>query len=212
MIAAGLQGGQFLTAYAPIALLGWLVFVEQPLGEAFAPLQASIVRSIILFALGLVLSVLASVLLARRMVAPIRVLQAGAARIGAGDLGHRIQVQTGDELEALGEEFNRTAAQVQGSYGSLEQKVEARTRELSKALEEVRALSEISQAVSSTLDLPMVLSTIVDRAVQLSGTHGGVIYEYDEITQQFHPRTTHRMDQEHFEALRAAPLRLGEGA
>ena len=77
MIAAGLQGGQFLTRPRPIAPLGWLVFVEQPLGEAFAPLQASIIRSIVLFALGLVLSVLASVLLARRMVAPIRACRPG---------------------------------------------------------------------------------------------------------------------------------------
>jgi signal transduction histidine kinase len=212
MIAPGLQGGQFLTAYAPITRLGWLVFVEQPLAEAFAPLQASIVRSAVLFALGLALSVLASVLLARRMVAPIGALQAGAARIGAGDLGHRIEVQTGDELEALGEEFNRTAAQLQESYAGLEQKVEARTRELSKALDEMRALSEISQAVSSTLDLSKVLSTVVDRAIQLSGAHSGIIYEYDEATRQFHPRTTHRMEQEHFEALRTTPLRLGEGA
>jgi HAMP domain-containing protein len=212
MIAAGLQGGQFLIVYAPIATLGWLVFVEQPLGEALAPLQASIIRSVVLFALGLVLSVLASVLLARRMVAPIRALQAGAARIGAGDLGHRIQIRTGDELEALGNEFNRTATQLQESYASLEEKVVVRTRELSNALAEVRALSEISQAVSSTLDLPTVLTTIVDRAVQLSGAHSGVIYEYDDATQEFHPRTTHRMAEEHFEALRATPLRLGEGA
>ena len=212
MIAAGLQGGQFLIASAPIATLGWLVFVEQPLGEALAPLQASIIRSVVLFALGLVLSVLASVLLARRMVAPIRALQAGAARIGAGDLGHRIQIRTGDELEALGNEFNRTATQLQESYASLEEKVVVRTRELSNALAEVRALSEISQAVSSTLDLPTVLTTIVDRAVQLSGAHSGVIYEYDDATQEFHPRTTHRMAEEHFEALRATPLRLGEGA
>jgi signal transduction histidine kinase len=212
MIAAGLQGGQFLIVYAPIATLGWLVFVEQPLGEALAPLQASIIRSVVLFALGLVLSVLASVLLARRMVAPIRALQAGAARIGAGDLGHRIQIRTGDELEALGNEFNRTATQLQESYASLEEKVVVRTRELSNALAEVRALSEISQAVSSTLDLPTVLTTIVDRAVQLSGAHSGVIYEYDDATQEFHPRTTYRMAEEHFEALRATPLRLGEGA
>ena len=60
------------------------MFVEQPLGEAFAPLQASIVRSVILFVLGLGLSVLASVVLARRMVAPIRILQEGAARIVSG--------------------------------------------------------------------------------------------------------------------------------
>jgi signal transduction histidine kinase len=156
--------------------------------------------------------VLASVLLARRMVAPIRALQAGAARIGAGDLGHRIQVRTGDELEALGEEFNRAAEHLEESYASLEEKVAVRTRELSNALAELRALSEISQAVSSTLDLSTVLATIVDRAVQLSGAHSGVIYEFDDATQEFHPRTTHRMAEEHFEALRATPLRLGEGA
>ena len=212
MIAAGLQGGQFLTAYAPIAPLGWLVFVEQPLGEAFAPLRASIIRSTILFALGLMLSVLASVLLARRMVAPIRALQAGAARIGTGDLGHRIQIRTGDELEALGEEFNRTAAQLQESYAGLEQKVEARTRELSKALEEVRALSEVGRAVSSTLDLETVLTTIVSRANQLLGTDAGAIFEYDESAEEFLLRATQNMEEEAVQALRQTRLRKGEGA
>jgi signal transduction histidine kinase len=212
MIADGLQGGQVLTAHARIETLGWFVFVEQPLGEAFAPLQKSIVRSVIAFALALVLSVLASVLLARRMVAPIRALQAGAARIGAGDLGHRIEVRTDDELQTLGDEFNRTAARLQESYASLEEKIEARTRDLRKALEKVSALSEISQAVSSTLDLPTVLTTIVDRAVQLSGSHGGIVYEFDEATQTFHARATYQITAEHLEAVRAAPIRLGEGA
>jgi signal transduction histidine kinase/CheY-like chemotaxis protein len=212
MIAAGLQGGQFLTAYAPIAALGWLVFVEQPLGEAFAPLQASIVRSIILFALGLVLSVLASVLLARRMVAPIRILQAGAARIGAGDLSHRIDVRTGDELETLGDEFNRTAAQLQESYASLEEKIEARTRELRKALEEVRALSEVGRAVSSTLDLETVLETIVAHAVQLSRTDGGTIYEYDPVEEVFIPRANHGISAEFVDTLRRSRLRVGDAS
>ncbi|MBI4269407.1 MAG: GAF domain-containing protein [Candidatus Rokubacteria bacterium] len=212
MIAAGLQGGRFLTAHAPIAPLGWLVFVEQPLGEAFAPLQASIVRSIILFALGLALSVLASVLLARRMVAPIRTLQAGAARIGAGDLAHRIQVRTGDELETLGDEFNRTAARLQESYAGLEQKVEVRTRELTDALEQLKALADVSRAVGSTLDLETVLDTIVARAVELSATSSGVIYEYDEATGAFHLKGSHRLEEEVVEVLRATPILLGEGA
>jgi len=212
MVAPGLQGGQFLTAYAPITPLGWLVFVEQPLGEAFAPLQASIVRSVILFVLGLALSVLASVVLARRMVAPIRVLQEGAARIGAGDLGHRIEVRTGDELQALGEEFNRTATQLQESYAGLEQKVEARTRELSKALEEVRALDEVGRAVSSSLELETVLTTIVSHAVQLCGAAGGAIYEYDEPAEEFHLRATEGLPEQYLEIARHAPARKGEGA
>ncbi len=211
MVAAGLQGGQFLTAYAPIASLGWLVFVEQPLGEAFAPLQASVVRSIILFALGLVLSVLASVFLARRMVAPIRILQAGAARIGAGELGHRIAVRTGDELEALGEEFNRTAAQLQESYAGLEQKIEARTAELTRSVNQLTALGEVGRAVSSTLDIETVLDTIVSRAGELAGADGCSIYEYDRATEEFHVRATHNLEPALVEAIRALPLHKGEG-
>ena len=127
-VAEGLQGGQILAAHAAIAPLGWLVLVERPLADAYAPLRAPILRSATIFVLGLALSILASILLARRMVAPIRALQEGAAKIGAGDLGHRVEVRTGDELEALGNELNRTAGQLEESYASLERTVEARTR------------------------------------------------------------------------------------
>ena len=212
MVAPGLHGGQVLAAYAPVAPLEWLVFVEQPLDEAFAPLRASIGRSIILFGLGLVLSVLASVLLARRMVAPIRVLQAGAARIGAGDLSHRIQVRTGDELETLGDEFNRTAMRLEESYAGLERKVAARTQDLMEALQRLTALAEVGRAVSSTLDLQAVLNRIVVHAVQLVGADEGTIYEYDEASQQFLVSVSHGMTDEHVAELRTVPLRLGEGA
>ena len=399
--SAGLQGGRVVTSHAAIEPLGWLVLAEQPLAEAFAPLRGAIVLSSIFFVAGLGLSVFASVLLARRMVEPIRVLQQGAARIGAGELGHRIDVRTGDELGALGEEFNRTAARLEESYANLEQKVEARTRELaeantelsealerqtatseilrvisrsptdvqpifdaivrsasrlcggeyaivtrydgellhlaaqcnprpgtadetarlfpqparrdrsltaralvdaevvhvadieseeletsvreayrrirlhavvavpmiqeghsigvvsvsrgtpgafsdrqiallktfadqaviaienvrlfnelqvrtrdlSRSVDELRALGEVSRAVSSTLDLEDVLNTVVARAAELSAAHSGVIYEYDETLQEFHVvRGSHRLDQDLAEVLRAAPLRLGEGA
>ena len=112
-----------------------MVFVEQPLAEAFAPLYASIYRTVLLLAVGIGISVLASVLLARRMVTPIQALQAGAARIGAGDLGHRLAVRTGDEVEALANQFNSMVTQLQESYANLEQKVEERTRDLTEALE-----------------------------------------------------------------------------
>jgi len=179
-ISPGLQGGQVLTAYAAIAPLGWVVFVEQPLGEAFKPLQASIIRSAVILVLGLLLSVGASIVLARRMVTPIRVLQAGAARIGAGDLGHRIAVRTGDELEALGEEFNRTAAQLEESYGNLEQKVEARTRELTEALEQQTATSEILRVISgSPTDVQPVFDAIVRSAVRLCNADFGGLHRLD---------------------------------
>jgi signal transduction histidine kinase len=391
-LAQDREGRAVLTAFGPITPLGWLVFVEQPQREAFEPLYASIYRTAGLVAMGLVLSLLASLFLARRMVTPIQALQSGAARLGAGTLGERIQVRTGDELEALADQFNSMAGRLQESYANLEQKVEARTRELSEALEqqtataeilrvisssptdiqpvldaiarsavrlcdgvfcavfrsegglvrlvahhnftpaglealrgrfphplhagtvagraiveratvhihdaqndptvpdasramahaagyrclvsvpmlregsaigtisvsrretpftekqvallqtfadqaviaienvrlfqelekrtrelarsveELRALGEVGQAVSSTLDPETVLTTIVSRADQLSGTDGGAIYEFDEVTQALHLRATHRFDEELVDVLRARPIGLGEGA
>ena len=208
----GLRGGRVLTSQATVERLGWRVVAEQPIDEAFIPLRGTIGLSAIFFVVGLALAVIASVLLARRMVAPIRLLQQGATRIGAGELGHRIEVRTGDELEALGQEFNRTARHLEESYATLEQKVEARTRELATANEELKALGEVGRAVSSTLDLETVLNTIVARAVQLSAAHGGVIYEYNEARERFDRiRGSHQLDEDLGEVLRSAPLGLGEG-
>ena len=90
--------------------------------------------------------------------------------------------------------------------------LEARTRELTRSVGELKALGEVGQAVSSTLDLETVLSTIVARAAQLAGMDGGSIWEYDESREEFHLRATDRLPNKLVEALRAAPIRKGEGA
>jgi two-component system, NtrC family, sensor kinase len=142
------NGGKVLTATQSIPSLGWHVFVEQPLGEAFAPLYSAIFRTIILLIVGLALAFLASLLMARRMVTPIETLQAGAARIGGGDLDHPIQVRTGDELQSLAEEFNRMTAQLRESYAGLEKKVEDRTRDLNVVLAQLEEKGREVEAVS----------------------------------------------------------------
>src|SRR5712692_1234113 len=92
------------------------------------------------------------------------------------------------------------------------QELEVRTQDLTRSVGELQALGEVSRAVGSTLDLETVLATIVSHAVQLSGSDEGVVYEFDEATQTFQQRATHQITPEHVEALRAAPIRLGEGA
>src|SRR5215475_10024116 len=91
------------------------------------------------------------------------------------------------------------------------QELEARTRELVQSVGELRALGEVGQAVSSTLDLETVLTRIVSHAVQLSGTDGGAIYEYDEQSEEFLLRATDHMEEELINALHANPPRLGDG-
>jgi signal transduction histidine kinase len=127
------QGHQVLSSSARVAPLGWMAFVELPVEEAYAPLYVSIRRSGTLLVAALLLAAFAGLYLARRMVVPIRALRDGAARIGSGDLTRRITIETGDELEALGHQFNRMAAKLQDSYATLERKVEERTHQLELA-------------------------------------------------------------------------------
>ncbi len=157
--AEGSDGTDVLTSYQVIPRTGWLVVVELPASEAFAPLQGVIVRTLFLIVGGVAVAVLASLLLARRMVAPIRALQAGAANIASGNLEQRIDVSRSDELGALAREFNTMAATLAESYASLEQKVEDRTRELaatSASLEVVsRHKSEFLANMSHELRTPL---------------------------------------------------------
>jgi two-component system, NtrC family, sensor kinase len=84
--------------------------------------------------------------------------------------------------------------------------------ELNDRVGELQALGEVGQAVSSSLDLQEVLNTIVAHAVELSGTDGGVIYEYDEADGKLHVRATRLFDDDLVAVLRAAPFNMGEGA
>ena len=84
----------------------------------------------------------------------------------------------------------------------LEKQVEQRTHELSQSIGELRALGEVTQAVTSTLDLQTVLTTIVAKATQLSGTEAGAIYVFDEAQREFSLRATYGMSEELIAAIR----------
>jgi signal transduction histidine kinase/CheY-like chemotaxis protein len=132
-IARDLRGERVLAAHAMAAPLNWLVVVEIPESEANAPLYTVVVRTVVVMLGGLILALLAALLLARLMTVPIQALAAGAARIGAGALDHRIHIKSRDELEALGDQLNDMASKLQGSYATLERKVEERTQQLQAA-------------------------------------------------------------------------------
>jgi signal transduction histidine kinase/CheY-like chemotaxis protein len=194
-----------------------LMFVELPAEEAYAPLYAALKRLGFVLLAALCIAVLAGMFLAGRMVGPIQALRMGAARLGSGDLSQRIAVKTGDELEALADQFNAMAGQLQESYAGLEKKVEERTheletrsRELAQSVGELRALGEVTQAVNSTLDLATVLSTIVAKAVELSGTEAGSIYVVDPTTQGLHLRASHGMSEELIAELNRQGVDLSE--
>src|SRR5262249_46915981 len=81
--------------------------------------------------------------------------------------------------------LDRLLAEREHAAQQLEKTVGERTAELAHLVEELRALGEVSQTVNSTLDLETVLSAIVTKAAQLSGTDAGTIYVLDESSREY---------------------------
>jgi signal transduction histidine kinase len=174
--ATNLAGVSVLSAHAEIPALKWLVFVEVPTIEAQQPVINAGLRGLWLLVLGLLIAALAGALLARRMVVPIRAMQASAERIGSGELGHRLTIKTGDELESLANQFNRSAAALEESYATLEQRVVDRTRELTESLEQQTATAEVLRVISqSPTDVQPVLKAVVEAACQFCGATDALI-------------------------------------
>ena len=203
-----IQGQKVLTASAPIAPLGWTMFVELPVREAYAPLYAALQRLAVVLAAASLFAVLAGMFLARRMVGPIQVLRAGAQRIGGGDFAQRISINTGDELEGLANQFNDMGARLQESYADLENKVEQRTAELSESLQQQTATADVLKVISrSAFDLKSVLTTLIESAKSLCGASLGIICLRDGEVMRL--RAEYGCTQAFVEFMQANPIRPG---
>ncbi|EIM30185.1 adenylate/guanylate cyclase domain-containing protein [Microvirga lotononidis] len=107
-----ITGAPIAVAAAPVTGPDWTVVVEQPLSEAFGPIYAALWRTAGLLLAGAAFAALLAVVLARRMTEPIRLLERGTERIGAGHFDHHIEIRTGDELQRLADSFNAMATEL----------------------------------------------------------------------------------------------------
>ena len=182
---SGADGHAVLAASKPVPDLNWQVLFEQPRNQAYLPLHDLLFRNAALVALGLIVAMLAGTYLARRMIVPIRALQDGAHRLGAGDFAQRIEVKTSDELEELSDQFNFMAKELHESYTQLENKVADRTRDLAQSVAELKVLEEVGRAVVSSLDLDAVLPTVASRASEITGADAVLIFSYQAANGSF---------------------------
>jgi signal transduction histidine kinase len=188
-------------------------------------LIVTILRIIALTILIIVAIAMTSLIITKKYISrPLLKLQESASLIAHGDLDTFIDKSSGDEIGLLAQhlddmrgsikqlfaELSESKEKIEEYSRTLEQKVEVRTQELARSVEELKALGEVSQVVSSTLDLEMVLISIVRHAVQLSKTDAGTIYEFDEAGQLFVPMIHYGVSKEFIEALSESKLRMGD--
>jgi signal transduction histidine kinase len=181
-------------------------------------------RFLLLFA---TLSFISSILIVwlyvgRNLIRRLMRLSDGMLAIAGGSHNAPIDISGNDEIAEMGRvaeilrkntlERDELLTEKAQAADRLEQQVKERTAELAQSVEELRALGDVSQAVNSTIDLQTVLSTIVAKAVQLSGTEAGAIYVFDETSQEFRLRATHGMDDKIIAEIRNRHIRLGETA
>ena len=119
------------------------------MGEAYEPLYGSMLSTSSLLLVGLVVALLASLFVARRVLGPLELLRKGTERIGGGDLDFRLNIKTGDEIEVLADEFNKMTEHLSEAYTGLERKVAERTQALDSRQRETRRGQPTQVTVSS---------------------------------------------------------------
>jgi PAS domain S-box-containing protein len=147
-----------LVACAPVKTVQWWVVIQQPLAEAYLPLQTVLLRSSLILAAMVVVALLASLILTRRFAIPLNLLLAGTLRIGRGNLEHRIDLRSKDEIGRLSASFNHMVQDLQ-SWSM-------RVRE---SEERYRLMTESVQDIIFSLDRKGCLLFINRRAETVSG-------------------------------------------
>ncbi len=150
-------------------------------------------------AVSLVLALLLGFVLARAFIRPVRKIDLALAEIASGNLSQVVEVLNQDEFGTLAKNLNSMSHRLSRLYG-----------ELHTAIDQLQALSGVSQAVSSTLDLQQVLTMIVQHAVELSATDAGAIYEFDEDRQEFRLRATHGTSEALNQTIRSVGIGVGD--
>src|SRR6202011_5252427 len=198
---------------------------RKQINDANAAALSVVDFSTLVVIVAVVLSLVTSTLIvwlyvSRNLIQRLMYLSGGMLAIAGGRQHDPIKISGTDEITEMGRvveifrqntlERDELLAEKAQAAERLEHEVKQRTVELAQSVQELRALGDVIQAVNSTLDLETVLTTIVAKAVQLSGTEAGTIYVFDEASQEFKLRASYGMDDALIAAVQEQHIRMGE--
>ena len=168
-----LYNRDILATYAPVPGTPWGLINEEDWSGLLAASQGYRLFFLMLLGLGILLPTVVVLFGVKRITDPISQFILAAKEIAGGKYGQQVNVNTGDELEELGNQFNQMSVQLSESYTQLEQRVNTRTRELA-------ALNEISMVVSRSLDLKEILNAALKKAMELMNMDVGTAYSLQD--------------------------------
>jgi diguanylate cyclase (GGDEF)-like protein len=184
----GHGGTNSIVGFAPIEAVNhfvsakggsqWHSFIRQEPAETYTPVQ-SLLKTVFLSGSLLVgFTCVLGFMVSGKLVKPLLLLHEGAEHIRKGNLGHRLQIQTNDEIEALADKFNEMAEKLSELYATLEHKVMARTREL-------QALNQIATTANQSLELQGLLDSTLQKVIEVTPFESGYIELFDAKEDQF---------------------------
>ena len=184
---SGLTGSIVLVTYAPVPELGWGVILEEPVDAALANVEILKRSALAFLVVGLFIGAAIIAWVSQKTTRPIQQLRQHVAKIGAGNLEHRADIKTGDEIEELATEFNKMTDALQNSYATLEQKVEQRTKEIS-------ALYSVTTAVNQSLALKDIADAVIAKVTEIFHFETTRVFLFNDETDELELRASFEVD------------------
>lgn len=180
-------GREALSGHAPVLITQrldpdnfggqpWYVVTSQNPSESYAPIYTLLRWIAVAGLVGILVFVLLGYLTAGRIVRPIQVLQTGAELIGQGNLNHRIEIATGDEIEDLANQFNKMAHKLKLFYIGLEENVKEKSWKIEHQNKELSILYSIAATLNQALPIRDLLDLTLNKMLDVMEADGGIIW------------------------------------
>jgi HAMP domain-containing protein len=181
------QGREALSGHAPVLITQrlepdnfggqpWYVLTSQNPSESYASIYTLLRWIAVAGLVGTLIFVLLGQLVARRIVKPIQELQTGAELIGQGNLNHRIEISTGDEIEDLANQFNKMAHKLKLFYIGLEENVKEKSWKIEHQNKELSILYSIAATLNQAMPLRDLLDLTLNKMLDVMEADGGIIW------------------------------------
>lgn len=198
----GLLNREVLATYAPVADIGWAVIIEEPVEAALTNVQKLKRYALVLLLVAVGIAGLLVSWISNKLTAPIQKLQHDVAWIAGGNLEHRTEIKTGDEIEELATEFNKMTEALQNSYATLEHKVAQRTKEIT-------ALYSVTRAVNQSLDLKDILDAVIAKITEIFNFESTRVFLFDDQMEELQLRASFEVDPDHWTGVKT--FKRGQG-